>query len=189
MVKLTSAPSNHPHPELFNVKEHLPTAIIDMRYATKNNFVGKKLYKDSNAYLRKETIEALKKVISELEPKGFRLIILDAYRPPSVQKALFESTKYKAFVAPPIPKYNRHGRGTAVDASLADLNGKPVEMPSKFDEFSKKADQDFSDVSKTAGKHARILIRAFHQAGFSGLRHEWWHFDLRGWQNFEIIEN
>ena len=181
--------SSPPQPDLLNVKDEVPSVIIDLRYATNNNFVGKKLYKDSNAYLRKETIEALKKAVSSLEKQGFRLVVLDAYRPPSVQKVLFESTPFKEFVAPPTKEYNRHGRGTAIDVSLATMDGKPLKMPSKFDEFSDRADQDFSDVPEIAAKHGRILMRAFHQAGFSGLRKEWWHYDLKNWRDYAVIED
>ncbi|MEM9399996.1 MAG: M15 family metallopeptidase [Verrucomicrobiota bacterium] len=182
-------PSDTPHADLIDVSGILPTVIIDMRYATPHNFVGRVLYKDKRAFLRKETIEALKVVVAELENQGFRLVILDAYRPPSVQRILYNSTDLKEFVAPPIPKYNRHGRGTAVDVTLADMKGNLVEMPSEFDEFTERADQDFSDVSPIAGKHGRILISAFHKAGFSGLRKEWWHFDLRNWRKFDVIED
>jgi D-alanyl-D-alanine dipeptidase len=91
------------------------------------------------------------------------------------------------FLTPP-SKISRHRRGTSVDLSLADKEGKILEMPSGFDEFNAKADEDFSDVPKEAAQRARILRNAMFEAGFSGVPDEWWHYDLRDWADYEPIE-
>jgi D-alanyl-D-alanine dipeptidase len=75
-----------------------------------------------------------------------------------------------------------------VDVSLADRNGKILEMPSDHDEFTDRADEDFSDVPKEVAQRARLLRKAMFRAGFSGVPDEWWHYDLRDWVSYEPIE-
>lgn len=167
--------------------ENIPGVVLDLRYATTNNLTGKVLYPETKAYLREETIRKLRRVSRELKEEGYRLVIWDAWRPASAQKALWKAKPDGKFLTPP-SKISRHRRGTSVDVSLADLDGKILPMPSDFDEFNAKADEDFSDVPKDAAKRARILRKIMFNAGFSGVPDEWWHYDLRDWADYEAIE-
>jgi len=175
-----------PEPELVRVDLYLPQVILDMRYATKNNFTRQVLYKDSNAWLRPDTVRQLRKVVKDLRLKGYRLIIFDAHRPASVQEKLWEARPDPKFLAAPW-EISRHSRGTTVDVGLADLNGKLLEMPSEFDEFTARADHDFSDVSEVAALHGTILRNAFVKNGFSGVPDEWWHYDLVNWADYPVV--
>jgi D-alanyl-D-alanine dipeptidase len=167
--------------------ENVPGVVLDLRYATTNNITGKVLYPEAKAYLRQETIRKLRRVARELEEHGYRLVIWDAWRPASAQRALWQAKPDGKFLTPP-SKISRHRRGTSVDLSLADASGKILEMPSEFDEFNAKADEDFSDVPKEAAKRARILREAMFETGFSGVPDEWWHYDLRDWTDYEPVE-
>jgi len=167
--------------------ENVPGVVLDLRYATPNNITGKVLYPEAKAYLRQETIRKLRRVARELEEHGYRLVIWDAWRPASAQRALWQAKPDGKFLTPP-SKISRHRRGTSVDLSLADASGKILEMPSEFDEFNAKADEDFSDVPKEAAKRARILREAMFETGFSGVPDEWWHYDLRDWTDYEPVE-
>ena len=167
--------------------EIIPGLVLDLRYASTNNITGKALYPEARAYLRPETIQKLRKVAKNLQEEGYRLVIWDAWRPASAQKALWEAKPEGRFLTPP-SKISRHNRGTSVDVTLADRNGNILEMPSDHDEFNAKADEDFSDVPKEAAKRARTLRAAMFQAGFSGVPDEWWHYDLRDWADYEPIE-
>ena len=166
---------------------NVPGVVLDLRYATTNNLTGKALYPEAKAYLRMETIRKLRRVARELEEEGYRLVIWDAWRPASAQRALWQAKPDGKFLTPP-SKISRHRRGTSVDVSLADMDGKILSMPSDFDEFNARADEDFSDVSKEAAQRARILRRIMFSAGFSGVPDEWWHYDLRDWADYEPIE-
>lgn len=166
---------------------NIPGVILDLRYATTNNLTGKVLYAEAKAYLREETIRKLRRVSRELKEEGYRLVIWDAWRPASAQQALWKARPDGKFLTPP-SKISRHRRGTSVDISLADKDGKILSMPSDFDEFNAKADEDFSDVPKEAAQRARILRNIMFNAGFSGVPDEWWHYDLRDWADFEAIE-
>jgi len=167
--------------------ENVPGVVLDLRYAGTNNITGKSLYSEAKAYLREETIRKLRRVARELEGHGYRLVIWDAWRPASAQKELWKARPDGKFLTPP-SKISRHRRGTSVDISLADRDGRILEMPSDFDEFNARADEDFSDVPKEAAKRARILRNAMFNAGFSGVPDEWWHYDLRDWADYEAIE-
>jgi D-alanyl-D-alanine dipeptidase len=168
--------------------ENVPGVVLDLRYATTNNITGKVLYPEAKAYLRKETIRKLRRVARDLQEEGYRLVIWDAWRPASAQRALWQAKPDGKFLTPP-SKISRHRRGTSVDISLADQDGKILEMPSGFDEFNAKADEDFSDVPKEAAKRVRILRNIMFNAGFSGVPDEWWHYDLRDWADYEPVED
>jgi len=167
--------------------DNLPGLVLDLRYATTNNITGQALYPMAKAYLRQETIRKLRRVARDLQEEGYRLVIWDAWRPASAQKELWKAKPDGKFLTPP-SKISRHRRGTSVDVSLADKDGKILPMPSDFDEFNAKADEDFSDVPKEAAKRARILRNIMFNAGFSGVPDEWWHYDLRDWADYEPIE-
>ena len=177
-----------PHEELVEVtSENVPGVVMEMRYGTNRNITGQKIYPDCRAWLRQETIQKLAKVSRELNERGYRLVLWDAWRPASAQKALWAAKPDGRYLTPP-NKVSRHNRGTSVDVSLADKDGKILEMPSDHDEFSEKADEDFSDVPKEVAKRARILRSAMFSTGFSGVPDEWWHYDLRDWGSYEPIE-
>ena len=167
--------------------ENVPGVVLDLRYAGTNNITGRPLYPEAKAYLRTETIQKIRKVAENLREEGYRLVIWDAWRTASAQKALWAAKPDGRFLTPP-SKVSRHRRGTSVDISLADKDGKVLSMPSDFDEFNAKADEDFSDVSREAAQRARILRNAMFKAGFSGVPDEWWHYDLRDWRDYEPIE-
>ena len=167
--------------------EKVPGLVLEIRYATEQNITGKKIYADKRAWLREETIRKLAQVARELEEKGYRLVLWDGWRPASAQKALWAAKPDGRFLTPP-NRISRHTRGTSVDVSLADRNGKILEMPSDHDEFTDRADEDFSDVPKEVAQRARLLRKAMFRAGFSGVPDEWWHYDLRDWASYEPVE-
>ena len=167
--------------------EKVPGLVLEIRYATEQNITGKKIYADKRAWLREETIRKLAQVARELEEKGYRLVLWDGWRPASAQKSLWAAKPDGRFLTPP-NRISRHTRGTSVDVSLADRNGKILEMPSDHDEFTDRADEDFSDVPKEVAQRARLLRKAMFRAGFSGVPDEWWHYDLRDWASYDPIE-
>lgn len=80
------------------------------------------------------------------------------------------------YVADPTKGFSKHSRGNTVDISLIKTNGDPVEMPSDFDDFTSRADRNYSDVSQAAGENARYLEEVMTAAGFVGYSGEWWHY-------------
>jgi D-alanyl-D-alanine dipeptidase len=175
-----------PSPVLRRVDEALPGMMIDLRYATEHNFTGKVIYANAVAWLRPEVLERLKDVQKSLKKQGYQLVILDAYRPAWAQQKLWDAFPNARFVAHP-REGSRHTRGTTVDVTLASATGRLLEMPSGFDEFTKAADHDFSELSAIKRKHGTVLRKAMFAHGFQGVPDEWWHYDLVGWQKFPLI--
>lgn len=163
------------------------TIVIDLKYATTDNFLGKKVYNSARCLLRKTVAERLIRVQKRLNKTGLGLKVWDAYRPLSVQRKFWEYCPDPRYVAPP-EKGSRHNRGAAVDVTLVDSSGHELEMPTRFDDFSKRAAPDYPDVSPEARKNRKILIDAMTAEGFKGISSEWWHFDAPAYLQYPILD-
>jgi D-alanyl-D-alanine dipeptidase len=130
--------------DLVNVASMKRPPLEEIRYASPYNFTGKKLYPFPAAYVRRELIPRLEAVQRALPAYGLGLKIYDGYRPLSVQQKMWNLIRDERFVSNPAVNLGRHTRGTAVDVSLVDRHGKPVTMPSDFDEFSPRAAVSYS---------------------------------------------
>jgi CubicO group peptidase (beta-lactamase class C family)/D-alanyl-D-alanine dipeptidase len=166
-----------------------PTIMIDLRYASDNNFLGTPLYpKSAKAYMQRPAAEALERVSKAMAAKGYGLWVFDPYRPWLVTKMFWEATpeKMRMFVADP-SKGSRHNRGCAVDLTLYDLKtGKPVEMVSGYDEFSDRAYPNYWGGTSRQRWRRELLRRAMEDEGFTVYEAEWWHFDYKDWRSYRI---
>lgn len=158
-----------------------PRIIIDLRYATINNFTTKVIYSFCHCYLLRKVAYALKDVQDELKFMNLGLKIWDGYRPLSAQKLLWNILPDERYIANPL-KGGKHTRGTAVDLTIVDNNKKELSMPSDFDEFNEKAHRYYKGVSKEKIKNRELLQEVMEKHGFIGLETEWWHFDFKGWE-------
>lgn len=174
--------------QLVEIKKVIPTVKLDIRYATKNNFMHQVMYQQARAFARKEVTEQLKKIQAELYKKGYGLKIFDGYRPYTITVAFYQKASDKAFVANPA-KGSIHNRGCAVDLTLVDLKtGKDLVMPTPYDSFSPLAAANYVKVSPLALKNRTLLITTMQRYGFQVMPNEWWHFDYKGWQNYELMD-
>lgn len=174
--------------ELVEIKKLIPNIKLDIRYATKNNFAKKAVYKQARAFARLPVVEALQKVQNELDKSGVGLKIFDGYRPYSVTVTFYELASDKNFVANP-KDGSRHNRGCAIDLTLIDLKtGRELEMPTPYDSFAPEAAADFNKLPEQVIKNRDLLIKTMEKNGFKVLSNEWWHFDFNGWKNFEIMD-
>jgi len=163
------------------------TIVIDLKYASSDNFVGVQLYPVARCLLRQSVAERLVRVQRRLREQGLGLKVWDAYRPLFVQKKMWEILPDPRYVAPPT-KGSRHNRGAAVDVTLVDSLGNELEMPTEFDDFSKRAAPTFQDVSPAARQNRQILIDAMTAEGFTGISSEWWHFDAPKFWQYPILD-
>jgi D-alanyl-D-alanine dipeptidase len=166
--------------------------IIDARYATKDNLFGEPIYQSSELFLVADAAEKLRAVHLQLQREGFRLIIWDAYRPLVAQMRMLDlKPDLKDYMTSP-DIGSVHTRGCAVDVTLADMRGKEVKMPTKFDAFyTKEADPD--TISKRPDgdegkKHFGILRKCMEANGFQVRKNEWCHFELRDWRRYPLLE-
>lgn len=166
-----------------------PTIRTEVLYATKNNFTRQKLYNSPRCFARRLVAQKLDLVQKDLAQKKLGLKIWDAYRPLSVQKKMWAICPDEKYVANPA-KGGRHARGTAIDLTLVSLvDGKELEMPTAFDDFSPRAHPDYvNGVSDMAIKNRAILASAMLKHGFQKHGSEWWHFDFAGWRNCQPMD-
>ncbi len=162
-----------------------PKAILDIRYATPDNFTHQAVYPAARCALRCSVAKRLDAAASEFEALGYRLKVLDCYRPLSVQKEFWALVPDERYVADPA-KGSRHNRGAAVDVSLCNDVGHDLEMPTLYDDFTKRAHRDWGGASVQAAENRALLERVMSRHGFDGLATEWWHFDARGGAHYPV---
>ncbi|MGE0871631.1 MAG: M15 family metallopeptidase [Kofleriaceae bacterium] len=161
--------------ELVDVRTVIPDAVIDMRYATADNFTGRVLYPRATCKLRRAVAQRLAKAAARLRVARRRLVIWDCYRPASIQRQLWKLVPDTRYVADP-RQGSKHSRGAAIDVGLVASDGSPVVLPTAFDDFSSAAHRSRA-LAGPNGAEARRLARAMTMAGFIGMPTEWWHFD------------
>jgi len=175
---------------LVDIKSIDPTIEVELRYATARNVAGRPLYPpDMPALLQPSVAAKLAVAQSQLQVRGFRLKIWDAYRPKAAHDQLWQILPNTAFVANPAGGTGSlHTWGVAVDATLVYENGHAVEMPTDFDEFTPAAMLRYTGTNGSVRGHLRTLQSAMARAGFYGLRTEWWHFIAKDWQKYRPID-
>lgn len=162
--------------DFVKVKDYIPDIVVELKYATSDNFTGTVVYDFTEVYLRYSTVLKLMDVQAELREQGLKLKIWDAFRPLDAQEKLWYAKPDPNYVSNPWNGNNSHSRGHTVDVTLVDANGKALEMPSGFDEFTTYADRDYSDCTDAAARNAQLLQEVMERHGFTGLQSEWWHF-------------
>lgn len=171
--------------QLINVADQGLDVIIDLRYATSNNFTNQKIYSDSTCLLHFEALEHLS-IACELARKlGYKIKIFDAFRPVSAQKKLWNFLPNSEFISPP-RRGSPHSRGVAIDLTLTKDNVE-LDMGTDFDEFSKLSYHGSKDISDLAYKNRLILLGIMISAGWDFFRNEWWHFQLFNSKSYPII--
>ena len=184
------APELVPEPEneaFVRVRDYIPEITVDLRYATADNFTGQVIYTFSDAYLRYGTVKKLAAAQETLVEQGYGLKIWDAFRPVSAQFVLWDICPDGRYVANPNKGFSSHSRGNTVDLTLVTSDGEDVPMPTGFDDFSAKADRDYSDVEEEAALNALLLEETMIEAGFKPYSGEWWHFSDT--DPYEVEEN
>ena len=159
------------------VKKYIPDIYVELRYATENNFTGVKIYDFTEAYLRYGTVKKLAQVQKELKQQGYSLKIWDAYRPFEAQQKLWEVYPDPNYVANPANGMKKHNLGGTVDITMVAADGSIIPMPTEFDDFSLKADRNYSDIdNEEAVNNVMILQNAMENNGFTGYQGEWWDY-------------
>lgn len=180
--------------------------LVHLRYSTANNFLGKDVYGNlEEAYLQPEALSKLYKA-SELLSKShpeLKLLIWDAARPRRIQQVLWDKAdiplpERSQYVANP-ESGSIHNYGCAIDLTLADSAGNPLDMGTDYDDFSETAHIDNETeliekgiLTELQVQNRAILRSAMTNAGFIPIRSEWWHFDAFSREEtksrFKIVE-
>jgi zinc D-Ala-D-Ala dipeptidase len=176
-----------------DVRSVVPTAIIDLRYATANNFTGMPLYPpDARCLVHESMAPGLAAAAKVLASQGDVLVFWDCYRPHDVQVKMFNVVPNPAWVAKPGPEARSHEAGRSVDVTIASaqeqcpptrqLAGRCiVDMGTDFDDFSARATAFATDGVSADERANRARLRdAMSAGGLSVYSGEWWHFDGPG---------
>ncbi|WP_170219945.1 M15 family metallopeptidase [Mycolicibacterium hodleri] len=162
---------------LIDVRSAVPDAIIDLRYATVDNFVGAQLYPaDARCLVHDSLADGLAVAANQLRAQGHTLVFWDCYRPHDVQVRMFQEVPNPNWVARPSGFARSHESGRSVDVTIAGLD-----MGTGFDDFSPHS-LAYATEGVTAAQQAnRALLRSAMEAGgFTVYSGEWWHFDGPG---------
>jgi len=173
--------------DIVDLKEVNPRIIIDMKYATDDNFAKKRLYDSNTCFLRKSTAVKLDAVQKKLETMNLGLKVWDCYRPLAVQQTLWAVLPDERYVANP-KTGSRHNRAASVDVTLVDSKGKEIQMPTVFDDFSPRAHHRYQDLPDRAIRNRELLKALMEKAGFLPLADEWWHYDDEKWVQYGIMD-
>jgi len=162
---------------------------VDLRYASADNFVGRDLYSPFDcAWLHVQAAAALERVVAWLAARrpDLTVLVLDALRPQRVQQQLWDTlagTDLRLYLADPV-RGSIHSYGMALDLTLVDADGRELDMGTGFDDMTELSHPALEEGFLLAGAlseqqlaNRRLLRAAMLQAGFLGIRTEWWHFD------------
>jgi CubicO group peptidase (beta-lactamase class C family)/D-alanyl-D-alanine dipeptidase len=176
-------------PDLVELTSLDSTIHLEVRYATTNNFLGTRFYPQARAFLQRPAAEALVRAHRRLRTQGYGILVHDSYRPWYVTKMFWDATPEDKHIFVADPKDgSRHNRGAAADITLYDLaTGKPVDMPSTYDETSDRAFANYPGGTSLERWQRALLRRAMEHEGFTVYHAEWWHFDYKGWSDYPIL--
>jgi zinc D-Ala-D-Ala dipeptidase len=178
----------NPEKRLVDLSAFVPGLVLDVKYATDDNFMKRPLYPMARAWLRYPAAVALPNIQQELAPQGLGLKVFDAYRPYRVTETMWEPIRNPDFVADPA-RGSRHNRGAAVDLTLVDLRtGAELAMPTAYDDFTSRAAHGFTDLAPDVLANRAKLRDVMVRHGFDPLPSEWWHYDFKGWEAFELMD-
>ena len=162
-----------------NIKDYSSDFILDMKYATEDNFLETKVYDCQSCFLRLKTIKFLIESNNEFKKKGYKIKLFDCYRPLDVQKKMWAIIPDANYVANPA-KGSIHNRGGAVDITLVDENGVELDMGTTFDFFGIESSHDYRNYPKKILKNRRLIKKIMTRNNFESFDSEWWHYNLIG---------
>jgi zinc D-Ala-D-Ala dipeptidase len=188
MAKTLSIESVPAHRD-FRALHDIAGVRVDLRYASKDNFVGADMYSPFDcAWLHRDGARALERAVAALAARepALSLLVLDALRPQRVQERMWhalEGTGLTEYLAPP-ERGSIHSFGMAVDVSLADREGRELDMGTPFDDLTPKSHPVLEDDFLARGELTRVQVdnrrlqrAVMSEAGWQGITREWWHFD------------
>lgn len=162
------------------------TIILDLKYATADNFVQEKLYNCGRCFLRPAVAKLIVSAHQQLQQKELGLKLFDCYRPKHIQELLWEKVPNANYVTPPW-KGSMHNRGAAIDLTIVDKHGQELSMGTPYDFFGETAHHTFTDHSPTVAANRKLLKDLMATFGLRPIRTEWWHYSYQK-ERYEISE-
>ena len=173
------------HSDFVKIDAHSYNVILDVRYATQNNFTKTVLYDAPDVYLHKDAAQSLKIASNFAKTLGYKIKIFDGFRPIEIQQQMWDIIQDPRYVTEPEKGQCTHCRGVALDVTLVNQDGTDVEMGTNFDNFTTKAHSTHLKIPKEQIHNRVILSGIMSIAGFHSIPTEWWHFQLEGWEEYK----
>ena len=160
--------------------------IFDIKYATKDNFLGIILYKEPICILRRNTAIKLINANKMLNKLGYKIKLWDAFRPLVYQELMWKLYPDENFVTNPQNGNSNHCKGSAVDITICDMNNNELKMPTKFDYFGEESyRKNYCLCNEEVQNNVKLLEKIMIKNGFIPFDTEWWHFN--DCDNYDII--
>lgn len=178
-----------PNPSpLVQITEQNHQVLIDLMYAGENNFTGQVIYDHPLCFLHPQAEAGLRQAIAAARGFGFRLKILDAFRPQEAQEALWAVAPNPDYIADP-KKGSNHTRGVAIDLTLVDADGQALDMGTPVDTMHPASHHFHVDHPAHIQVNRMRLLTVMLEAGFVHHPREWWHYQLPGANQFALIDS
>jgi D-alanyl-D-alanine dipeptidase len=171
--------------DFLNILKLDSTFVLDMPYATENNFLKQQVYDCESCYLRKKTAIALIKANTMFKKLGYHIKIYDCYRPLDVQKKMWTIISDPKYVANPATG-SIHNRGGAVDITLVNANNVELNMGTQFDFFGEEASHFYQNLPDDVLENRKLLKKILSENGFVSFDSEWWHYNLKAARKMKI---
>ena len=174
-------------PDLVHITGQSHGVDIDLIYAGPNNFTGQVIYDHALCFLHLQAEAGLRKAVVAAQGMGFRLKILDAFRPQKAQEALWAVAPNPDYIADP-KKGSNHTRGVAVDLTLVGADGQALDMGTPVDTMTPESHHFHASHSAAVQINRMRLLTVMLEAGFVHHPREWWHYQLPGADQFALID-
>lgn len=162
------------------------TIVLDLKYATADNFVEEQMYNCGRCFLRPRVAKLILAAHQQLQQKELGLKLFDCYRPKPVQERLWKKVPNANYVTPPW-KGSMHNRGAAIDLTIVDKHGQELDMGTAYDFFGKEAHHTFTDHSSTVAANRQLLKSLMTSLDLRPIRTEWWHYSYQK-EKYDISE-
>ncbi|MGB0750155.1 MAG: D-alanyl-D-alanine dipeptidase [Magnetospiraceae bacterium] len=162
--------------------------LLDLRYATVDNFTGKPIYSRASCYLHPEAEACLRQTVQLAANIHLKVKIFDAFRPSEAQWALWHHTPDPTYISDP-RRGSPHSRGAAVDLTLVDESGRELPMGTPFDDLSAASHHGSTEISVEARKNRLLLLGLMTDSGWDFFRNEWWHYQLFDARRLPVLDD
>ncbi len=165
-----------------------PGIRLSLAYATAGNFTGRPVYARPRCYLHSRAADCLFHARDLAAAEELELLIFDAFRPTEAQERLWAHTPDPEFLAPP-ERGSPHSRGVAVDLTLVDRAGRPLDMGTDFDAFTPLSHHGAAGISAEVARNRYLLLGLMTTAGWDFFRNEWWHYQLFNARDYPLLSD
>ena len=167
------------------VKITSPYFINDLSYNRDNNFLHHAFYYKfgiNDCYVHKDIYPNMQKLEQILKQKKLRAVMYDCFRPHEAQMYMWKLDPNPLFLSNPFKSGSLHSKGLALDIGLADENGKKLEFVSAVDSFVPESASNYQckKYEEYKCENRELLKSIMTEAGFRGIKREWWHYQKTG---------